>query len=39
MNNNKFIDDKGISESTSLTHLLSGDDSADTIDINIIFGI
>ena len=35
-NNNKFIDDKGLSESTSLTHLLSDDDSADTIDINII---
>ena len=35
-NNNKFIDDKGLSESTSPTHLLSDDDSADTIDINII---
>ena len=39
-NNNRFtcIDDKGlsVSESTSLTHLLSDDDSSDTIDINII---
>ena len=35
-NNNRFIDDKGLSESTSLTHLLSDDDSSDTIDINII---
>ena len=25
-NNNRFIDDKGLSESTSLTHLLSDDD-------------
>ena len=35
-NNNRFIDDKGLSESTSLTHLLSDDDSSDTLDINII---
>ena len=35
-NNNRFIDDKGLSESTSLTHLLSDDDSSDTIDINIM---
>ena len=35
-NNNRFIDDKGLSESTSLTHLLSDDDSSYTIDINII---
>ena len=35
-NNNRFIDDKGLSESTSLTHLLSDDDSSDTIDMNII---
>ena len=35
-NNNRFIDDKGLSESTSLTHLLSDDDSSDAIDINII---
>ena len=35
-NNNRFIDDKGLSESTSLTHILSDDDSSDAIDINII---
>ena len=35
-NNNRFIDDKGLSESTSLTHLLIDDDSSDTLDINII---
>ena len=35
-NNNRFIDDKRLSESTSLTHLLSDDDSSDTIDINIM---
>ena len=35
-NNNRFIDDIGLSESTSLTHLLSDDDSSDTLDINII---
>ena len=35
-NNNRLIDDKGLSESTSLTHLLSDDDSSDTIAINII---
>ena len=35
-NNNRFINDKGLSESTSFTHLLSDDDSSDTLDINII---
>ena len=35
-NNNRFIDDKRLSESTSLTHLLSDDDSSATIDINIV---
>ena len=37
-NNNRFIDDKGLSESTSLTHLLSDDDSSVTIHINIPYG-
>ena len=38
MNNtrNKFIDDDELSESTSLTHLLNGEDNTDCDDINVI---
>ena len=31
-----IIDDKGLSESTSLTHLLSDEDSSEKIDVNNI---
>ena len=38
MNNtrNKFIDDDELSESTSLTHLLNGEDNTACDDINVI---
>ena len=33
---NKFIDDDELSESTSLTHLLNGEDNSDCDDVNVI---
>ena len=33
---NKFIDDNELSESTSLTHLLNGEDNSDCDDVNVI---